>query len=233
MAFKRIASQNASNTSTTTSVVATYPAPPTNGNLLIAVAWSDDFATTISGWTLGASSGFGAASKGCYIFYKTAGASEPTAVTASDAAATNMELAIYEYSGLNGAVVVDKTTTTNNGIGLSASLDMSALAPTTGGNVLLVAVAGWSGAATFVSWSTGFYPIGSNPLTNSTQGYVFMADRVVSESNSYGPIMTSSSTGAASAAIVAFKDSTPYVSSPGNFPDQFQVGNGMSRSDVN
>jgi hypothetical protein len=109
MAISRISSQDASGTSTTTSVSATYPGATTSGNLLIAVvagALGQTYTTngiTISGWTQIDScyilTVFGSKDGEGVIFGKIADGTETTITAHSTASEIAMGIFITEYSG--------------------------------------------------------------------------------------------------------------------------------------
>src|SRR3954466_14027257 len=74
-----------------------YGATPTQGNLLIAGANSDNTGSmTSTGWTLGTSS---VNASGLYQYWKIAGAGESTTVTWSPASSASTEVWIAEDSG--------------------------------------------------------------------------------------------------------------------------------------
>src|SRR3989344_8966924 len=90
--------QSKQNNSSTTSVSATFVSSPTQNNLLYAAVYSSATTPDISGWT---SINSEAVANGKVIaFYKIAGSGESSTVTATDAGATAMRIAIIECSGV-------------------------------------------------------------------------------------------------------------------------------------
>jgi hypothetical protein len=120
MAISRLSAQDTTNTSSATTVSATYAGATTANNLLIAVVWSNGTVTptiTVGGtWsTLVNGTGYGSNGK-CTIFYKLALGSETT-ITGSGSGATLMSIAIFEYTGNANPIVLDGIATAkNNGI---------------------------------------------------------------------------------------------------------------------
>jgi len=114
MAISRITSQDATG-SGSTSATATYPQAPTPGNLLVAITGDDVNSPTLTGWTNALSTSASAATNTDFWF-KIAGQGESRTVTATDAGATHIELATFEYTGTANGPVKDKTAT-GGGIG--------------------------------------------------------------------------------------------------------------------
>ena len=91
-------------TGSTTNPTATFgggtPLTPTQGNVLIAVILrtADNTTTTLSGWTQLSNAGAGGVRQAA-VWWKRAGASEPTVVTATNATATAWNMTIIEYGG--------------------------------------------------------------------------------------------------------------------------------------
>lgn len=136
MAFARV--QNAAGGADGTSLTVTLPAPPTAGNLLIAVANADALVSHDgSGWNDGPSVIDG---NGAYLWWKIAGASEPAAVVFTPSVSDYITAGLLEYSG-NAAVPYDTsgssthsgsatnttqaasmTTSTNHDLGIAVGL---------------------------------------------------------------------------------------------------------------
>ena len=87
-------------TGSTTNPTATFSATPANGSALIAVILrtADNTTTTLSGWTQLSNAGAGGVRQAA-VWWKRAGASEPTVVTATNATATAWNMTIIEYGG--------------------------------------------------------------------------------------------------------------------------------------
>lgn len=149
---------NAVTTANAASLTATFPAAPTQGNLLVCCACADQTAVmTSSGWTLSISA---VNSVGVYQWAKIAGASEASAVVVTPAAADSVAMTIEEYSGqIAGAIagVLDKTA--------SAAIQAATSSPVTGTTAATTqtdeqAIAGLgtnlSAGATFSGWTNSF-----------------------------------------------------------------------------
>jgi len=87
-------------TGSTTNPTATFSATPANGSALIAVILrtADNTTTTMTGWTQLSNAGAGGVRQAA-VFWKRAGASEPTTVTATNATAAAWNMTIIEYGG--------------------------------------------------------------------------------------------------------------------------------------
>ena len=98
-------------TGSTANPAATFTSTPTQGNAMIAVLCrtADNAASTNAGWTLLTSSGV-AASRRIEIWWRRAGASEPTTQTWTNATAAAWELTLIECGGW--AAVADPVTIT-------------------------------------------------------------------------------------------------------------------------
>ncbi len=102
MAISEVGSQRNSITGSNSSVNLTYPDTPTKGNLLIvAMAWRGNYTVTAtpSGWSLATNGGNGTGIDSA-IYYKIAGASEPTAANFKISAAAFRVGIAFEYSGI-------------------------------------------------------------------------------------------------------------------------------------
>lgn len=87
-------------TGSTANPSATFSATPANGSALIAVILrtADNTTTTLSGWTQLSNAGAGGVRQAA-VWWKRAGASEPTVVTATNATAAAWNMTIIEYGG--------------------------------------------------------------------------------------------------------------------------------------
>jgi hypothetical protein len=159
----RIASQDATATATATPVAATFPATPTQGNLLVGWLEFNDATSVVtapSGWSQAilrqAASGAG---RSVGIFYKVAGASEPTAASfATSGAPTSLGLRIAEYSSSTGwlASPLDVSAGADSGTNTVVSQTSGTTAATA--KAVELAVAGFVllGASSAESWTNGF-----------------------------------------------------------------------------
>ena len=87
-------------TGSTTNPTATFSGTPANGSALICVILrtADNTATTLAGWTQLSNAGSGGVRQAA-VWWKRAGASEPTVVTATNATAAAWNMTIIEYGG--------------------------------------------------------------------------------------------------------------------------------------
>lgn len=120
-------------TGSTTNPTATFSATPANGSALIAVILrtADNTTTTLSGWTQLSNAGAGGVRQAA-VWWKRAGASEPTVVTATNATAAAWNMTIIEYGGWatvadpvsisNSATVASSTSITVPGTGMHAGV---------------------------------------------------------------------------------------------------------------
>ena len=121
------------NTGSTTNPTATFSATPANGSALICVILrtADNTATTLTGWTQLSNAGAGGVRQAA-VWWKRAGASEPTVVTATNATAAAWNMTIIEYGGWatladpvsisNSATVASSTSITVPGTGMMAGV---------------------------------------------------------------------------------------------------------------
>lgn len=204
MAISRLIGQDATGTSSTTSVTATYPGATTANNLLIAVCGDNDGnggTQTLTGWT--EAIGFqNTSGSDCHIFYKVAVGNETT-VTVSNSGAALMRLAIYEYTGNATSTPSDKTAGSGSTIG-ATTCPTGTTASTTVADELLIAGALIGGvAASSPSWSNSF---NTRDTVASSTINLFTADKIVSATGTYTTTVTY--TGASSGAtgvIATFK----------------------------
>lgn len=150
--------QKQSGTSTTTSVVATFSPAATAGNTLIAVAYAGQPGTAniaLSGWTAGPSDLFNSSHNQIAMFYKVAAGGETT-VTATEGAATTMQLHIFEYSGMSATPFdVSANAGVNDGNGVTSRVTGTTDATAQNDEVAIVAV-GHGGATSALTWSNLF-----------------------------------------------------------------------------
>lgn len=160
----RIPAQNASGTGVA-SATATYGSTPTQGDLLISVACADtaaSFTTTPSGWTQIFDTTAGTSQGELDMYYKVAGASEPTGVTYALTGAGSMNVMAFEYTGNTSVSVFDKFSTNSAGLTSSLVADTATSPATTQASELAFAAACWPLAAqTLSAWSNSFSAITS------------------------------------------------------------------------
>ena len=121
------------NTGSTTNPTATFSATPANGSALICVILrtADNTATTLTGWTQLSNAGSSGVRQAA-VWWKRAGASEPTVVTATNATAAAWNMTRIEYGGWatlanpvsisNSATVASSTNITVPGTGMMAGV---------------------------------------------------------------------------------------------------------------
>lgn len=112
--------QGAANATTTT---ATFGSTPTNGNTLLAFGNSDSILTIGGSWTQRLSS---VASTGFYIWERTAGASEPTAVVVTPSSSDYAALTVVEVGSLAGYDVVGTAAVTTGSAATATAADITA-----------------------------------------------------------------------------------------------------------
>lgn len=160
----------------------TLDAPPTAGNLMVAVVNSDATIATPSGFTLAISAVSG---QGLYIFYRVVVGGDSATVTFTPDHSTAVAAGIIEYSGLT-ATPLDKTASNTTGGG--SSIATGTTATTSQADELLLAVIGphnpTSGSTFSLTGITAGYTaqvsqsgLGANPF--NAVG-MFAADQIVS-----------------------------------------------------
>lgn len=197
-----------------TSVSATFGATPTQNNLLIAIAGNRDAnasgPTTPGGWSVALSQPNN--SPGQIIYYKIAGAAEPSTVTVSGyGTSTRLGLHIYEYNGINVSSPLDQTASAS---GTGTTVSSGTTAVTAQADELLIAgvvVNNTNNPVTTISaWTNSFtqrnnFANGGGPTTRSVYGG---AGRIVSATGAYSTSVTATNSEAWRGQIVTFKAST-------------------------
>jgi hypothetical protein len=178
-------------------ISATFAAGPTAGDLLIAVVATRTSGTITgpSGWST-AINQTGAPSQA--IFYKVAGAAEPTGVSATTTATGNGNgIHVYEYRGVTTLDASSSATGTGTAVA-SGSLT------TTTANILVIARTVKLAGSSYTAWTNGF--IQQNSFTKGTTVTLFAGADVVSGAvASYTTTGTSATSGAWRGQIVAFR----------------------------
>lgn len=196
-----------------TTITATYPSTPTAGNLLIAIATNrigvGTPPTTPGGWSVAIDkSNLG---PGILVYYKIAGAAEPTGVTVATYSMSGpLGLQLFEYSGMDASSPLDIT---NFGTGSDATQEAALLSSTAvGPSLVIAAAANLTNAVTFNTWSNSFIEeydfiagTGGNRTTFGSGTYI------AASIGTYSTVVTASAAGSWSTTIVAFKgaDSCP------------------------
>jgi hypothetical protein len=165
-ALYELVQSKVASTSLTNQITVTYDAQPTVGNLLVAIE-NHPSATTVlvgpSGWSVAANNAN--VSQGQIVFYKVAGAAEPTAVTVVDNTNLVHTLRILEFNSFDGknAPVVASTRTASGG---GTTFTHNSVT-TTGSNALLIAA------------SSNLGLLANPAVTNQTNSFVNLPAAVV------------------------------------------------------
>ena len=171
-----------------TSISVSFAAPPTAGNLLVAIAGNRAFsglAGIPAGWIVAIDQTANA--PGQVIIYKRAGASEPSTVTIDYTSATRLGLHVYEYAGLPSAVLGQ--TASNSGSGAPFT---SGSVTTTTNNELVIAGFVANDNRAFAAWSNSFIQRNNfiNSGATSSQSMYGGADRIAPTPGSYSTGVT-------------------------------------------
>jgi hypothetical protein len=146
--------QKATGGNTSLTFTATFPATPTAGNLLVAVAGTRlaGTMTTPAGWSVAINeTGGGVAVPNQAIYYKIAGAVEPTLVTiVTTATGAGNGLQIYEYRGATSLLGTSSATATT---GTALTTGSVVVSPTYSLQVAGLADQAGTGVST---WTNGF-----------------------------------------------------------------------------
>lgn len=220
--IQRIASQDTTNSASANTVTATYPAVPAQNNTLIVVVGGNDGNTgnflTNSGWSQ--VSGPATSTAELDIFYKRAGASEPTAIVANNAG-TFIEIAIYEYQGIGLSPLDVSATNSNFPATTATTLSTGTTGTTSQANELAFVAAVAKSNTAFVSWDNSF---NSRNNINSTFS-LFTADRITIAKATYTSNLVVGTAATLGTMIVTFQASvTTFRPRPGLRPHPFSPG---------
>ncbi len=212
---------------------ATFPSQPTQGNLLIALGFTNTTGgyTMTAGWQQALEMS-DAAQPTAVAFFKVAGASEPSTATLAnvDGENSNGALSIYEYSGLraNQAEVLDRIAQNTAPSG-STSVSTGTTAETRQANELLIAAIdlGGFGNPFLNAWTEGF----TQQTTNSTSRHA-VADRVVSATGQFETTESWTSGQAAKAMLLTFRGIGP-ASATDTFEWTVNAGGGNTPPVIN
>lgn len=200
-------------TAASNSVTVSWTSTPTSGNLLVAravgVAATDGGA--ISGWTSVDYARYGSTTGYTSIFVKVAGGSEGS-VQVTYTSATTTRLVIEEWSNSDGwdATPTDQYTHDDSTSGTSKSTGTTGA--TTIADTLAVAVIGWGGAVTGISWSNSFTADFEQPTGSLTFAG---AHKILSSTGTQETTASWTTTRLAGAAIATFKGNAPSSSTVG------------------
>jgi hypothetical protein len=191
--------QDARATATATSIMAVFPSPPTEGNLLVAIAANASSATSPpvpGGWTEAIAN---PTSPGQIIYYRIAQPGETSSLVVGPYPSTNeLGLHIYEWSGIHRTTPVDVVGQANG----SGSPLSSGTAMTTADDALLMVGMNGLSAEDFGSWTNSFTEL--NDFDASGNGYAG-AYRIVSGAGMYATEASRTGNTAWRGQIVAFR----------------------------
>lgn len=221
MAISRIASQDA--TAIGDPAVATYPARPTRGNLLLAAAAStgDGAPLIVSpGWHIVTQTG---SSYGSVLYYKIAGDNESQTVTTStDTFGAGEALAIYEYTGFPGTPSVSAYVANTPTTSLTYALGPTTAVPTL--QALAFVFLETQAANTVSTWTNSFVTRNTVRGT-STAVNLITADLIGTTSQAFSTTLTMTGTASGNAgAIVVFTSGTQFIGNRGIRPRPFAPG---------
>jgi hypothetical protein len=140
-----------------TSITATFSSTPIEGSLLIAAFApyaAHSGATAPGGWTLAESKDQATAAVSIGIYYRVAGASEPTGVTFTYSPSSRLALHTLEYTGLLTSSPLDVTADNEGGAGGVTSLASGTTAATAQAREL--AFVAFAHSATGRTYTNGF-----------------------------------------------------------------------------
>lgn len=183
--------RNTANSGANTAIF-TYPGTPTEGNLLIAcLAWRGNatISSAPSGWSLATAGGDNTGIDSA-IYYKIAGASEPTGHTFTFSAAIRKACAAFEFSGVT---TPDKF---NSNIGSGTSGTTGATGVLSSADELVIAL--FSNQVSTETWSahdnglTEIAEIASADVTAANNANISVASKVttVTDSINYGATLS-------------------------------------------
>jgi hypothetical protein len=202
---KATAVNNATNPTAT--ITATFGATPGPNNLLIAIIGTQANVTINlpngSGWAAAITQN---GAPGQAIFYKNAGAAEPTGVTITVAAATALGLQIYEYSGTAITSPLDGVAAFATGNG--TAVFSGTVIPSNTNDLLIAGLVINIQNATFSLQTNSFVEQADISNLGSPQMSYAGEDRLSSSGNN-STTATSSKTGPWRGQIAAFKSLTP------------------------
>jgi len=171
------------------SVTGTFSSQPSAGNLLVAVVGnrgSVSIDSITSGWQTAIDESGN--EPGQAIFYRVAGASEPTTFSVWYSGSTRLGLQLYEYSGMEQFAPLDSTKS-SSGSGISLSTDS---VTTSISNELVIAGFVVNEERSFTSWTNSF--IERNDFANAgdllDRSSYAGADKVAASASTYSTTAT-------------------------------------------
>lgn len=201
IALAQPAIRSAANASSTT---ATYGSAATAGNLLVAAAYTNGNAGTMSitGWTKGIETAYSGTAQSVAIFYKLAAGGE-TGVTLNGA--TICRLHIAEFSGLSNPIVTDGTN--SNAMTTVTTINTNSVTTTNADDLIIVASGTSTGETGTRGWDSSF----STLLDDATSFRLLSGYQIVASTGTYSSTATQGNTATNSGAVImAFQaTSTP------------------------
>lgn len=204
MAIARLTGQDATATSTTTSVAVAYPGACTSGNLLIACvgARGSTAHPTITSWTEAVFKTGNSNIGSTTIFYKVSDGTETT-VTASRSGSTTMELAIFEYSGCATSTPFDTSASADIGGTAATTLAIGPTATLAQASELAIAAITLGGGFGSPSWASSAFNLRAN--LSQANGGLFTGDLIVAATTALSTTGSWTSSRTGSGAIATFK----------------------------
>ena len=216
MAIAEVTAQRCSNSigGNSTSLVITYPSTPTQGNLLVAClsfVLDASVTTPASGWNLATISGNASALDGA-IYYKIAGASEPTVHTFTLSTAAKYAVVASEWSGIS-ANPLDKT---NNNTGTGTAGTCGLTGTLSQADELVVCMFSNKNIDTWGSYDNGAaesIEVASTGGSAGSRSNVALSSKIVSSTASinYGATLTSSQVWSTAVATFKAAATTPFI----------------------
>lgn len=194
-------------------ITTSYPTTPVEGRLLVAVyAPRTVFANILGtgapaeGWSNAVNLNRGT-TMNISIWWKVAGASEPTAVTfntAPGAGNIHQFLDVFSFAGADVVSPIDQTASVDGGASTVTTLPAPlSVTPTLAGELVIAAVGTAAAAGAWGAWSGGFSrPVNPNPASTDrlVVGHLVQASAAAASTN-----VTWSTTQLAAGVIASFK----------------------------
>lgn len=219
MAISELTGQRSTAQSSSSTVTVTYASTPTENNLLVAAfsCKTRTVSSAPSGWSQAVVSPFLASTENLYIYYKIAGASEPTNPSWTMSGSSNWVIAASEWSGIETSSPLD-VTKTNNGTGTAGTTGThSTLAQA---DELIVVAYCNVNIRTWGSHDNSQTELGEITSTagpNATKNNISLAARIVSSTTGVNYGATLSSSFAHGVALASFKASSAPAVNTGAF----------------
>lgn len=190
-------------TNTNDDITLVFDSTPVSGNLLVAVysQFGVNGLDAMTGWTLIRDVQHSGGSNRIVAWYKIAGASESTSVTAGATGGATSDLAIYEFSGID-ATPLDKDNGNDGGYSVTSLQPGTTGTLTQANEVAITAVCTGSSNGGSEAIDSGFTLVGASTLTRSLHGY-----KIVSATTALNPTLSWATARNCTAIIMTFKAS--------------------------